>query len=98
MCFLKDTHTHTHELDWAQFLPCICPELSSGFLLVEDLRSHDSLNSSHFFYTQQPPLFRALGWLMHIFEFATCAIKTQTKCTESTQNGQAVGQEVTGAI
>lgn len=33
---------------------------------------------------------------MHIFEFATFAIKTQTKCTESTQNGQELGRKSLG--
>lgn len=36
---------------------------------------------------------------MHIREFAACAIMMQTKCSGSTQNGQAAGgQEETGSF
>ena len=55
----------------------LCPELSSGFLLGEELRVLPQ--SSLFIYFTLNNLLCSSGWFMHIFKFATRAIKMQTR-------------------
>ena len=90
------THTHTHTLDWARLYPAICPALSNDYLLDEELTI---VFIVPIFEHSISFLFKVSGWLMPIFECATCAILLQTKCSGNIQNGQAVGeQKETGAI
>ena len=72
----KGFHTHTHTRTHTTGL-ILYPELSSGFLWGEELR--DLPQSSLFMYFTLSNLLCSSGWFMHIFKFATRAIKMQTR-------------------